>query len=112
MAKHLVKVQVEVWNGFGSYYISQSEKSGRGIVAVFQNMNQKRSFLGVDDPVFLYAWFLVDVIFVLQLLPIVPRRKDFYDQVWSAYASQLVQLFRITDHADIRLHNSVNIFIL
>src|SRR5690554_3422020 len=112
MTKNLIKIQIKTWDGFRSDHIPQGKKSGRNIFSVFQNMNQKSALIRMDDPVFGYTGFLVDLILVLQLLAVVAGRKDFYDQVRSTDTSQVIQLLRITDHAKIRLHDGVDVFIL
>src|SRR5690606_40220439 len=83
MAKNLIKIQVKAWNGFGTDHIPQSKKSGRRMFAVFQNMDQKRALVRMDDPVFSHARFLVHLIFVLQLLAVVPRSEEHTSELQS-----------------------------
>lgn len=51
--ENLIQIQDKTGKGFWGYLIAQSEKLGRNIAAVFQSINQKRPFFGVDDPVLL-----------------------------------------------------------
>ncbi len=56
-----------------------------------------------EQPIFLYAGFLVYLVFIGQFFLIVAGRQDFDDDVGGAQTSFVIQLGRIADDADIGL---------
>lgn len=78
------------------------------VAPVFWHVNSPILLARKDNSVFAYPIFFVPVKFGFSIVGSVARREDFDNPFRYSQVAELVELGRVTDNADIRLHDGLD----
>src|SRR5690554_5851750 len=74
-------------------------------------INHQGPLAWMNDPVFFYPGFLIQVIFVLKFFFVVSRGKYFHNQIRCSYTACFIQFAYVTNNTDVRLYHRINILV-